>query len=90
LARGSSGGSSSPAAALRRPQEVVLRRAGSSVRPTSRHASSMGVRRSAKRAQVAMVTHGAMCSTAAAMAGTAEARGAAAAHAPTREKRRRP
>jgi hypothetical protein len=67
LAHGSSGGWSSPAAAPRRPQGILFRRAGGSVRPTRRRVGSTGERRRARGTQAAKETRGAWCSSAVAM-----------------------
>jgi hypothetical protein len=58
---------SSSTAARRRLLEPVLRRAGGTARATRRCASSMGVGRSARRAQMATDMSGARCSSATAM-----------------------
>jgi hypothetical protein len=67
LARSSSGEWGSPAAAQRRPRELVLRRAGGSAKETCARVGSRCVGKSSRRAQMATGTSGARCSSAAAM-----------------------
>jgi hypothetical protein len=57
--------------ARRRPRELGLRRADGSTWPTRWRAGSLGVGRSSRRAQMAMGTSGARCSSAAAMVAAA-------------------
>jgi hypothetical protein len=71
LARDSSGGSSSPAAALRWPLALVFRQASVSARVAKVRAGSSGAGREARCVQAATATSGARCSTAAAMVAAA-------------------
>jgi hypothetical protein len=81
---------SSSTAARWRPLEPVLRRASSSARATNARVGSSSAGRGARGAQAAMATSGPQSSPRWLQWRAAEARGAAAACAPAREKGRRP